>query len=51
MDKAYELWKEIKCIKCVHGELCMQRLGGTDLTIAYVDCKDFIPDSRVKIGE
>lgn len=37
-------WKDIKCITCVHGEICMQRLGGTDLTIAVADCSHYKPN-------
>lgn len=36
-----DYWKDIKCTKCVHGEICMRNLGGTDLTIAVATCKHF----------
>ena len=41
MDRAYEILKDLKCLKCVHAELCLKNLGGTDLIMAAQDCKHF----------
>lgn len=41
MYNPFDAWKDLKCTKCVHGELCMQRMGGADLTIAVADCQHF----------
>lgn len=41
MYNSFDAWKDLKCTKCVHGEICMQRMGGADLTIAVADCKYF----------
>jgi hypothetical protein len=41
MYNLYDAWKDLKCTKCVHGEICMQRMGGADLTVAVADCKHF----------
>ena len=41
MNNPFDAWCDLKCTKCIHSELCMQRLGGTDLTIAVTDCEHF----------
>ncbi len=41
MYNPFDAWKDLKCTKCVHGEICMQRMGGADLTIAVADCPHF----------
>lgn len=41
MYNPFDAWKDLKCTKCVHGEICMQRMGGADLTVAVADCPHF----------
>jgi hypothetical protein len=41
MYNPFDAWKDLKCTKCVHGEICMQRMGGADLTVAVADCQHF----------
>ena len=41
MYNPFDAWKDLKCTKCVHGEICMQRMGGVDLTVAVADCPHF----------
>lgn len=31
----------LKCMKCIHADLCMQSRGGADLDIAAADCQHF----------
>lgn len=32
---------DLKCVKCIHADLCMQNRGGADLDIAAADCQHF----------
>jgi hypothetical protein len=41
MYNPFDAWKDLKCTKCVHGEICMQRMGGADLAVAVADCQHF----------
>ena len=41
MYNPFDHWKDLKCTKCIHAELCMQNHGGADLDIAAVDCIHF----------
>lgn len=41
MYNPFDHWKELKCTKCIHAELCMQNKGGADLDIAADDCRHF----------
>ena len=44
---------ELKCLTCIHGELCSYKHGGVDLAIISGDCKsykstaDVVPKSEV----
>jgi ketopantoate reductase len=45
---------ELKCLTCIHGELCSYKHGGVDLAIISGDCKsykstaDVVPKSEVE---
>jgi len=47
MYNPFDHWKELKCTKCIHAELCMQNRGGADLDIAAVDCQHFKDASTI----
>ena len=41
MDKSYNCLNNLKCFKCSHSSLCMQRLGGADLAATAATCEHF----------
>ena len=47
MYNPFDHWKELKCTKCVHADLCMQNRGGADLDIAASDCRHFKDASNI----
>ena len=47
MYNSFDHWKELKCTKCIHADLCMENRGGADLDIAAVDCQHFKDISTV----
>jgi hypothetical protein len=50
MYNPFDAWKDLKCTKCIHGEVCMQRMGGANLSIAVVDCEHFKDASAKKLS-
>lgn len=50
MYNPFDAWKDLKCTKCIHGEVCMQRMGGANLSIAVVDCEHFKDASAKKLN-
>jgi hypothetical protein len=47
MYNPFDHWKELKCTKCVHADLCMQNKGGADLDIAADNCQHFKDTSTI----
>jgi len=47
MYNPFDHWKELKCTKCIHAELCMQNRGGADLDIAADNCRHFKDASTI----
>lgn len=41
MDRSYNCLNNLKCFKCSHAALCMQRLGGADLAATAATCEHF----------
>jgi hypothetical protein len=40
VDNAYKYLKNLKCLHCIHADICLRNLGGADLAIAASSCTD-----------
>ena len=38
---------ELKCLTCIHGELCLYQQGGVNLSIISEDCEHYKPTADV----
>ncbi len=41
MINPFDHLKDLKCVSCIHNEICMKNLGGADLDLAASDCVHF----------
>ena len=46
-EKIIKVIEDLPCVTCVHFEVCAERMGGADLSIAAADCRHYKPTSDI----